>query len=292
MTGDYTEVFDRFGIAPQESIYPFSPVFLGVVGGRRAVVKRTHNAEAMGRWVRRLEETGFPVVTPLAGPYSIGGYDWVAYPWIDGRGFDGGADDLAAAGELLGRMHADAGPAEGLSPFEWPEPEAELIEEDIAGLAKVLDEPVAARLAALLRDFPASTLPAIRDAELPMRDVSMDFKATNLVYTEAGPVLIDPDNGDRAPRLLDLALAVLLFHNDLAEPGRLFDEPEWIVFRDAYLSRVELTAAERELWPTALLYMLLEWGVWSIVSDDWNDPVQAAFLTDLAAVDTGRFPLS
>ncbi|MGW6500015.1 phosphotransferase [Nonomuraea angiospora] len=305
MPDDYSEVFSRFGIEQQESIYPFAPVFRGVIGGRDVVVKRTHSAEAMGRWVRHLAGAGLPVVTPLAGPYRIAGDDWVAYPWIDGRGYDGSAADVRAAGDLLGRLHlaGDAEVSPGLPGFEWPDHDEASVEEDVEGLGKVLGawrpdlrREVVGRFEPLLRSFMTTTLPAVRGAALPVADVTMDFKAVNLVYGAAGPVLVDPDNGERVPRVLDLALAVLLFHNDLpGEPARLFDEMEWATFRDAYLGRVRLTGTERELWPTALTYMLLEWGVWTAVNGgevgDWESARQAAFLTDLLTVDPARYAL-
>ncbi|MEV5504054.1 phosphotransferase [Nonomuraea fuscirosea] len=305
MPDDYSEVFRRFGIEPQASIYPYAPVFRGVIGGRAVAVKRTNSAEAMGRWVRYLAAAELPVVTPLAVPHHIAGHDWVAYPWIEGRPYDGSLADIRAAGNLLGRLHAvgDAEGSTGLPGFEWPDQDEESVQDDVTGLGKVLAtyrpdlrREVLERFEPLLRAFMATTLPAIRDADLPVADVSMDFKAVNLVYGQAGPVLVDPDNGERAPRLLDLALAVLLFHNDLpGGPARLFHEREWAVFRDAYLVHVRPTARERELWPTALLYMLLEWGVWSAINGgetgDWDDSRQAAFLADLLTVDITHYPL-
>ncbi|MFD1936981.1 MULTISPECIES: phosphotransferase enzyme family protein [Nonomuraea] len=286
MTADHAAVFERFGIPAQESVYPYAPVFQGVVGGRPVAVKRTHDAEAMGRWVRRLRELGVPVVTPVAGPYEIGDATWVAYPWVEGRGYEGTRADVAAAGDLLGRLHA-AGTREGLKDFEWPDHDAASVQEDVDGLAPYTD-----RFEQLLRDFMTTTLPAVRDADLPVAEVSMDFKAANLVYSGDGPVLVDPDNGERAPRLLDLALAALLFHNDLeGEPARLFTEQEWAVFRDAYLARVELTERERAVWPTALLYMMLEWGVWTAINGEWQVGRHARFLADLLSTDLGRFTL-
>ncbi len=297
MSGEYAEVFRRFGIPAQESIYPYAPVFRG----DGVAVKRTHSADGMGRWVRRLASVGFPVVTPVAGPYRIGEDDWVAYPWVEGRAYECTPEDIDAAGTLLGRLHALGAEPAGLSDFRWPDRDAATVEEDVTGLDKAMSahrpalrEEVLGRFAPRLRAFMDSELPAVRQARLPWVDASMDFKANNLVYTEAGPVLIDPDNGERVPRVLDLALAVLLFHNDLGD--RLFTRQEWEVFARAYLGEVELTADERRLWPVALRYMLLEWGVWTVVNGletgDWHDPRQAAFLTDLVTVDLERFALS
>jgi spectinomycin phosphotransferase len=123
--------------------------------------------------------------------------------------------------------------------------------------------------------------------------VPLDFRATNLVYAAGGPVLVDPDNAEYAPRILDLALAVLLFHyeSDTA-PGRLFTGVEWVAFRDAYLRNVRLTRAERDRWPDALRYMFMEWGVWTLIDcAEWHVPRQRAFLSDLVRRVADRFPL-
>ncbi len=117
----------------------------------------------------------------------------------------------------------------------------------------------------------------------------MDFKATNLVYAPGGPVLVDPDNALRVPRILDLAIAVLLFHDEVAD--RPFDAGQWRVFRDAYLARVALTDRERRVWPDALDYVLWEEGTWAMeASDEWDDPRQRSFLVNLAATPSNAYP--
>jgi hypothetical protein len=66
----------------------------------------------------------------------------------------------------------------------------------------------------------------------------MNDKANNLVYPPAGPVLVDPDNGDFAPRLLDLAQAVLLFHTEHEPaPPRLSEPPVREGSRVAFVAR-------------------------------------------------------
>jgi spectinomycin phosphotransferase len=152
------------------------------------------------------------------------------------------------------------------------------------------------RLAGLLTGFRARTLPAVRGAELPHAPVSLDFRATNLRYQDGVPTLVDPDNAEYAPRLLDLALAALLFHNEIENgPGRLFDDAEWPGFVAAYLGHVRLTAAERSLWPMAVRYMLIEWGFWTLTDaaaiGAWAQPAQRSFLHDLASTDESRFAL-
>ena len=137
-------------------------------------------------------------------------------------------------------------------------------------------------------------VPPIRGARLPHVNASMDYKANNLVYTPAGPVLVDPDNGDFAPRLLDLAQAALLFHTDHAlAPAKPFDRAQWSAFIGAYLREVDLTDRERTLWPTAIEYMLSEEGHWAFTGtpDDWQESRQRAFLLALGNAAPDDFPL-
>jgi hypothetical protein len=107
-------------------------------------------------------------------------------------------------------------------------------------------------------------------------------------------VLVDPDNGDFAPRLLDLAQAVLLFHTEHdAVPPRLFDADQWSGFIRAYLRRVRLTDRERACWPAAIEYMLAEEGHWAVTGTpgDWRLPRQKQFLLTLARARADDFPL-
>lgn len=234
---DHAEVFEHFGIPeqdrPEESCYDYAPVFRTTVAGTPSAVKRTRNlpaAAAIARWTRAMADSGIGVVTPLdlpGNPGPVGDRVWVAYPWISGRSYDGSVADIAAAGALLGRMHAHAYERDPELPsFEWPEHDDADVEAEIEDLRRVLTlrapdiaEAVLARSAPWHRSFMAETLPAIRDGDLPHVAASTDFKANNLVYTANGPILVDPDNADYLPRIIDLAMAALLFHNEL--PPRL-----------------------------------------------------------------------
>ncbi len=147
-----------------------------------------------------------------------------------------------------------------------------------------------------LRASGVEVVAVVRDADLPHVPVSLAFRACNLVYRHGVPILVDPDNAEYAPRLLDLALAALLFHNEIEDgPGRLFDEAEWPGFIEAYLRHVELTGAERSLWPAAVRYMLIEWGFWTLADaagiGAWAQPAQRSFLRSLAGADEARFAL-
>ncbi|MGI5489745.1 phosphotransferase [Microtetraspora malaysiensis] len=312
---DYPDVFEHFSITegdrPDESCYLYAPVFPIRTGGMKAVVKRTTGpataAAAISRWLRALVAQDVQAVTPLPlsmeNPAEIGDRVWVAYPWVEGRPYDGSTADIVSAGDLLGRIHAARVPDEDMPRFPWPDHDEASVEEDVTGLQRVLGkyapdllDVVLSRVSPWLASFMTETLPPVRDADLPRAVVSMDFKANNLVYVDGRPVLIDPDNAEYAPRLLDLALSALLFHYESAgSPPRLFTSSEWAVFLAAYRRHVELTDNEIALWPTALRYMLLEWGTWTLIDaaewDDWNDPHKQAFLIDLATVDIARFPL-
>lgn len=307
-TSDFPEVSAHFDAeeVPHSSLHPFSPVFLCRVGGHRAVLKRTRSrpadAAAVADVTRQWATAGIPVVTPLAvevdNPVRLGEHMWVAYPFIDGEAYTGTPSQVAAAGDLLGRMHAAGTGDAQLPDFEWPDHGPDSVAEDVAALRKVaaphVPAEVVARLETLVSRFMAEVLPAIRDAPLPAVNTCLDFKANNLVYRNGRPVLVDPDNGDFAPRLLDLALAVLLFHTDHdPAPPRLFDADEWRNFIQAYAHHVRLTDGERARWPVALEYMLSEFGVWALTNDeaDWVPARQRDFLRALAAADAHGFPL-
>lgn len=305
---DYAEVLAHFGAehVPERSVYLWSPVFPCQVGGHAAVVKRTRRtpegAAAVAAVTRDWLARGVAVVTPLelsvANPVRFGEKHWVAYPFIGGRTYTGRVEEIEAAGTLLGKMHAlGEGPVR-LPVLNWPDDEQARDETDPDDLRKVVTpyvtQPVVDRLAALMSSFVTDVLPVLRASDLPCRNTSMDYKATNLIYTPDGPVLVDPDNGDFAPRILDLAYAALLFHTDHeSAPARPFDQGEWDAFIGAYLRETDLTDDERLLWPTALHYMLAMEGHWAFTGspEEWQDPRQRAFLLALANARTDDFPL-
>lgn len=157
-----------------------------------------------------------------------------------------------------------------------------------------------AMLCELAERWWSTSLPALRHADdidpLPRTGVSSDYKASNLVFGETGvPVLVDPDNGGLEPRILDLAMAVVLFHNECpTAPDRLFTSQEWTTFATAYLHHIELTPAERELWPAALDHILWEEGTWALEDNDaeaWTNIRQGGYLRDLAVTKPDRYPL-
>lgn len=286
--------------APEHSIYPFAPVFPADVEGRRVVIKRARQSvpDVIAAWTNDLAGSGFPCVAPVslavANPARLeSGTAWVAYPFVAGRTYRPSPSDAAAAGDLLGRLHDRALGRPPVPPLPWPEYQPGEVAADLASYLAVAHAHLAPRSADRLRGladrFEDHLLPAVRTADVPVVDATADWKASNLVYAPDGPVLIDPDNANRIPRLLDLALAALQFHSEVLD--RAFIAAEWTAFRDGYLARVRLTESERALWPIALDYQLWEEVAWAIGDDEWTDPQRPGYFTDVLAVTADRFPL-
>ncbi len=305
---DFAAVFEHFGVTPVQALscYAWAPVFPAEWQVQRVVLKRgsPRRPEAVAGWCRLLASVEVPVVTPVdlpvANPAVIGEQAWVVYPWVDGRRYRGSGADIAAAGDLLGRIHAAPEPESPLHHLAWFEYTPAEAAADLDRLAArfALHAPgdasrLLARLGPLGRDFLTVTTPAVREAGIPVASVCGDFKANNLVYTAHGPVLIDPDSAAQAPRIHDLALAALLFHTEHdGAAGRTFTEAEWRIFRDAYLAHVELTDDERRHWPDAIDYVLGDEGIWAILdSSEWHVERQRSFLVDLAGTARHAYPL-
>jgi spectinomycin phosphotransferase len=141
----------------------------------------------------------------------------------------------------------------------------------------------------------ANGIAVVTPAELPVANPAIVDRRVWVVYPWIAGRRYDagPNDGERLPRLLDLALAVLLFHTELdTAPGRLFTIKEWTAFRDAYLAHVTLTEAEYTAWPDALDYQLWEEGTWAIEdSSEWHVERQRALLVDLAGCSAKAYPL-
>ncbi|MBO9568164.1 MAG: hypothetical protein J7503_05000 [Cellulomonas iranensis] len=298
-------------------LHDSSPVHAARLGdGTRVVVKPALDGgpgqRALTAWARALRAAGVGAVAPVDGlpvPIAVPGPEGVehrvAYPFVDGRPVRL-PDDLALLGDLLGRLHAASAPLADdpaltdLPRFAWPEHDAASVAEDVDAIAAVvarlgLPDEVAARWADELEGFWDAQLPRVRDAALPAWPVALDVRAVNVVVGDDGPVMVDLENGEVAPRLLDLAYTAL-FAGHEAGPAALPAAREWAVLRDAYLAVAPpLTPAERARWEDALVYMRLEWGTWMLTAgtDDaeWADPARRGYLTDLLLLEPGRWPL-
>ncbi|QUW19012.1 hypothetical protein [Agrococcus sp. Marseille-Q4369] len=325
------EVQAAFGevltIEPGESLSPWSEVWPARVHGGdgdvAAVVKRTWSAPVpLEAWQRALVAHGIRTVAPLVPPVAVGSGDqaepfdaattgggagdeiaddenWVAYPRLRGREWDGGADDPTAAGRLLGRMHAaSAGLAiDGFPPFEWGSADRRSIDEDIDAIrdsaAQHWPHSDASRWIAQLDGF-ADRLERMRAADVPAMPVSLDHRAVNLLFDDQGALALDLENAAFAPRILDLAVAALLFPLEhVGSGGSALGSDEWAAFRGGYLSEAHLTQEERDIWPNALTYMKLEWGTWHLTEGVESEPEgNLGYLDDLLTLDEhARFPL-
>jgi spectinomycin phosphotransferase len=294
-----------------ESIHPYAPVFR-VEDERGAwIVKRGRKpfelALAVAAWTEALAAGGIPVVTPARGcgenPRSFRDETgeeavWVVYPYIAGRSYQGSLVEIRAAGDLLGRLHAFQ--PEHSFGLKVSRTVVEIDPEEVEGdISRILghverffpsefDEAEAILEERTSRYF-GSALPRLLSQELPLANCTWDYKASNLVFREAGfpsenplilpgtlPVLVDPDNAGRIPRLYDLAIAALLFHNDGVGPGRLFNRSEWETFLEGYLQHVQLSPEEREAWDDLLLCAWVDEGLWLLngSEEDWASPVQ------------------
>ncbi|MGO1972760.1 MAG: phosphotransferase enzyme family protein [Propionibacteriaceae bacterium] len=301
------ETFGLESISP-DSLTRFATVHRARTTDRTEVVVKRAGTEparvaAMAAWTTALAGAGLGVVRPaplpVANPQQLGDDWWVVYPWIDGEAYTAQPEQVAAAGDLLGRMHAASVPATDLRPYAWTEADESELRDDLETLDPILTEHggSAATVRTLGERWWNESLPLLRehDQDLVRCGVSSDYKANNLVFTDTGPVLVDPDNGGLEPRLFDLALAVALFHNECdGAPGRLFTPVEWETFAAAYGEHVTLTPAERDLWPAAVDHMLWEEGSWALEDNDaeaWADPRQRAFLLALSEASPTDFPL-
>lgn len=299
---------------PPTSLYPYAPVFR-VEDERGAwIVKRGRKpfklAEAVTAWTRALAEEGIPTVTPAPGfgenprrfPAANGEEEvWVVYPFIPGTPYSGSLDEIRSAGELLGRLHAYRPQQDfGLKKITTVESiDQEEVEGDIAGILAHVERfypqalPEArAVLQARARDYFDTALPRLLSHELPLANCTWDYKASNLVF-QAGldslPVLINPDNAGRIPRLYDLAIASLLFHNEGLGPGRLFTTPEWEAFLEGYFRHIRLSPEERAVWDDLLLCAWVDEALWLLndAEEDWANPSYARMLLSLLLDDLG-----
>ena len=317
---DYATIIRAFGFEIEsnnipESIYAYAPVFRVANPDGFWIVKRTQNplssAQSVVTWTHSLATLGISVVTPAVGfgdnPRVFQNDEgleqvWVVYPFIQGQLYQGNPNQIHDAGELLGKIHA-AGRDEdfGLNQRETVVIiEEEEIEGDIKKVLQFLQqgfphlvEAARGHLRQQTQRYFQHASPRMATTQLPVTNCSCDYKASNLVYHQSGPVLIDPDNGGRIPRAYDLAIAALLFHNEGAGPGRVFTAGEWQVFLEGYGRHVQLNDIEKSYWEDILLCAWIDEALWLLQDDEtgWADPKQSELLRSLLFADLSVFAL-
>lgn len=288
---------------PPVSLYEYAPVFRVVDRNGDWVVKRTGLAhsrgEAIGAWLSSLSRTGVAVVAPVEyftpNPRKLDdGFCWVVYPYVAGESYTASEEQIRDAGSLLGQMHAaERSETRGLCThhtpilrsMEWLAPHERAASAQLrqAGYSDL-------KFRALIHDYSSAAVPIVG---LPLAGCSCDFKASNLIFAPQ-PVLVDPDHAARMPRLYDLAIAALLFHNDSpAAPARLWSTEEWKAFMSGYGRHIRLTPQEQSQWASVLRLAWLDQGVWLAGNfpEGWANAKEQKYLYDLATINLDRFRL-
>ncbi len=291
-------ILKSFGIYSKEeptSIYPFSPVY----HVDNYIAKRTQRpllfAQRLMEYTSMLAANDVSVVTPVKGispnPKQVQNDIYVVYPFIDGDVYIGEPEQIQAAGALLGQIHA-------LSPsvntyqlkpydvYDFYDSEVEDSIRNITNLTKQHDVAIhTSRLNEKLIQI-VNQQETIKDIGLPHVATPHDYKANNLIFTPE-PYLIDPDNAAWIPRTFDLALCLLLFHNEMSSaPNRVFTTNEWALFMKGYSPYVILTEKESMHWQQSIEHVFLDEVMWLMadVPEDWMNPSQRSLFESL--VDT------
>lgn len=296
------KVLKKFGFSIEEepiSIYPFSPVYRVNREKDVVIVKKTQRpierACRLMNYTTSLKENGIRVVTPVKldidNPQTIEEETYVVYPFIEGSTYSGQVAEIKEAGKLLGKIHL-------LSPekniFDLKEYNVydftkEEVTESIENIEKNAErhhfELDSNQLKQKLMSI-VSQQEELKNCGLPHIITPNDFKANNLVYTPL-PYLIDPDNAMWIPRIFDVALALLLFHNELTTaPDTVFTPDQWQLFLLSYKESVEWTDLEHQYWQKALEHVFLDEVMWLMadVEEDWANPSQRTLFKSLIDV--------
>ncbi|MBD1373585.1 phosphotransferase [Hazenella sp. IB182357] len=305
------KLLDQFGVIHEEesptSIYPYAPVFKCKYLGHDVIVKRTRKelkeAEQLKKWLLHLRQQGIQVVTPFHDrPFvNFDGHQWVMYPFIEGRPYNGSKADIVEAGKLLGRIHRQSAIFDSGS-FSWEQYDADFQTEIASDSKQILKwlhgEEERKQFKSIIQHFEEMThsrLPLLEKLDLPNVTASRDYKANNLIYgLDQKPTLIDPDNGGIIPRIVDLAICCIIFHNDGmgTVPPRPLTQEEWSHFMEGYSQYTQLTKLEQEVWVDVLLLLFMDEGLWLIVdSMEDHNPRQKEFAYSLTQFEPSLYKL-
>jgi len=176
------------------------------------------------------------------------------FPFVEGEPFTpGNREQLAAAGRALAPLHAHGAEFE---PSVTPAPTA-LIDGILDAKARELDAVrgrLDAALCAELEDALRACVELQRAAgALPHTMIHGDFRAQNVLFDrERVAAVLDFDAAALAPRLVDLAYALVFFQAVIAQPPLPRDEAAALL--DGYEQVCPLTDLERALLPAALRF--------------------------------------
>lgn len=300
-------ILAMFGFDVQEepqSIYAFSPVYHVKNETGDIIIKRTQSLLKHGNqlmnYINLLNQSGISVVSPISlpveNPQLIGDETYVAYPFITGKTYTSTKEEIFEAGRLLGRIH-DFSPSRNtfdLLKYDVFDFNKEEVEESVQNMEKYSNKNGVQINSLLLKEKllkAVSQQNELKNSSLPWVATPHDYKANNLIFTPA-PYLIDPDNASWIPRIFDLALALLLFHNELeSAPKRIFTLEEWSTFISGYGEVITLTELEKEYWEKALEHVFLDEVMWLMaeVEEDWFNPSQQKLFVSLIEFMTSAF---
>ncbi|MHA2252375.1 MAG: phosphotransferase [Candidatus Kariarchaeaceae archaeon] len=302
---DAKEILTKFNFLlsdEPESIYKFAPVFKFQHTEAIYVLKKTRSplemAENLHSYTRYLKENNIDVVTPISldinNPQDINGDIWVIYEFIEGTIYSGKTSEIFEAGRMLGQIHAISSQNRfGLKEYGWYDFSQDVLEKDLKNIKQIaedviVDIPIENLTAFCLKTFQeeAELKKKCADTEvIPWVGCNWDYKANNLVYLADGkPVLIDPDSGGFVPRIIDLALALLLFNNDLeSAPPHIFTTEEWSIFLGGYTQHICFTKDEKEIWLKVLLHVFTDEVIWLLANhaDLWQQKNDQEFFISL-----------
>ncbi|WP_332646000.1 phosphotransferase [Lysinibacillus sp. 54212] len=292
------EILNRFGFTAAEepvSIYPYSPVYRVKYGAKDVVVKRTQSrVKNVIAYTHMLKDKGVNVVTPVKlqadNPQKFEDTNYVVYRFIEGEKYSGKEKEIYEAGKMLGQIHSFSPPSNVYHLLEYDvyDFNQSEVEESMAAIIEHADKAGVAidpRLKTKLLES-VERQQEIYDAGLPHVATPHDYKANNLVLIPE-PYLIDPDNAAWVPRIFDLALALLLFHNEHEEaPNRVFTIDEWELFLSGYGEYIVLTDHEKAYWKKAKQHVFLDEVMWLMAEyeEDWQNASQQKLFNSLIHV--------
>lgn len=281
---DSIAILKEFGFyvpEEQESIYPFSPVYKI----QNYIIKKTEypleRAWNLVRYILHLKENGIPVVAPVnintSNPKQIDDACYICYPFINGSNYQGTEKEIMQAGELLGHIHAlsSSGNTFDLREydvFDFYHHEVDDHMKKISDFASAYQVNIHIQKLKDVLHRAVENQGKLKKSSLNWVETPHDYKANNLIF-QSKPVLIDPDNAKRIPRIFDLALALLLFHNELySAPDRTFTPKEWKLFLEGYRKYQTLTNEEIKAWEETVLHVFLDEVMWLMaeVEEDWQ----------------------
>ncbi|WP_325166616.1 phosphotransferase [Viridibacillus soli] len=259
------------------------------------VVKRTQRrADNVMAYTNMLKDRGIKVVTPVKlqvdNPQKYEDTNFVVYPFIEGEQYSGKEKEIYEAGKLLGQIHSFSPYSNAYNLFEYDVYDFNLqeVEESMEAILQHVDKAgveIDTGLKRILLESVASQ-EELYHARLPHVATPHDFKANNLVLVPE-PFLIDPDNATWIPRVFDLALALLLFHNEHDQaPDQVFTIDEWKLFLSGYKKYIVLTDKEKVFWEKAKQHVFLDEVMWLMAEyeEDWQNSSQQKLFNSLIRI--------